>query len=502
MTAVSRPRSPGPGRSRSILDKLRAALITPVRAMRLRYLPLLMIYYAYGALGLITIAQAFWIKQALTLTPAELAGIAVWLTLPWTIKMVFGQLVDSVPVLGSQRRAYVFMGASLVATGLIVLAGAAGGWIAFASPNALYVMAQLLIVIGIVLQDVVADAMTTEVVDRTRPDGTPRPLLEIERDLGLVQVLGRLALWSGILSVAGLSGWLAQAFSYETVFLLGLVIPVVSVTGALLVRLDGTRPRPIDWRILGGGLLFGAVVVAIGLGGVRYGQELVFFISLTVIGLMLFRVAEEVDESHRKRILFAALVIFLYRASPGVGEGYRWFTIDVLGFDESFYGTLAQIGAALSLAGAWIFSDVITRQPIAKVLLWLTIIGTILSLPTLALALRWDEWTEQMFGFGARTIAFIDTTASSPFAELSMIPALTLVALNAPAGRRATWFALMASLMNVALVAGQLQTKYLNWMFAVDRGSYEHLAALVAAALLIGFVVPVAGILAFGKRAT
>jgi hypothetical protein len=107
-----------------------------------------------------------------------------------------------------------------------------------------------------------------------------------------------------------------------------------------------------------------------------------------------------------------------------------------------------------------------------------------------------------MFGFGARTIAFVDTTASAPFTELSMIPALTLVALNAPAGRRATWFALMASLMNVALVAGQLQTKYLNWLFAVDRGSYENLAALVAAALLIGFVVPVAGILAFGKRAT
>ena len=484
------------------MDKLRTALLTPVRAMRLRYLPLLMIYYAYGALGLITIAEAFWIKDALTLSPAELAAIAVWLTLPWTIKMVFGQLVDSVPVLGSQRRAYVFMGATLVATGLTTLAGAAGGWITFADPNALYVAAQLLIVIGVVLQDVVADAMTTEVVDRTRPDGSPRPLAEVERDLGLVQVLGRLALWSGILSVAGLSGWLAQIFTYQTVFLLGLLIPVISVTGALLVRLDGITPRPVDWRILGGGLLFGVTVLAIGLVGLPFGQELVFLISLTVIGLMLARVAEEVDEAHRKKILFAAMVIFLYRSSPGVGEGYRWFTIDVLGFDEGFYGTLAQIGAALSLAGAWLFSDVITRQPIPKVLLWLTIIGTVLSLPNIALTLRLDEWTETALGFGARTIAFIDTTTESPFAELSMIPVLTLVALNAPAGRRATWFALMASLMNVALVAGQLQTKYLNWFFEVDRGAYVNLPSLTIAAVTIGFIIPVAGIIAFGKRAT
>ena len=499
MTAASPAHS---DERRRLRDKLKAALLTPIRAMRLRYLPLLMIYYAYGALGLVAIAEAFWIKQALTFTPAELAAIAVWLTLPWTIKMVFGQLADSVPIMGSQRRAYVSIGASLVASGLIILAGAAGGWITLASKNALYVTAQLMIVIGVVLQDVIADAMTTEVVERVRPDGSPKPKAEVERELGLVQVLGRLALWSGILSVAGLSGWLAQIYSYETVFLLGLAVPAVSLTGAMLVRLDGTAPKPIDWRILGGGLAFGAVVLAIGLSGLPLGQELIFVISLAVIALMLARIGEDLDEVHRKRIFYAALVIFLYRASPGVGEGYRWFTIDVLGFDEGFYGTLAQIGAGLSLAGAWLFSDVITRQPIAKVLLWLTIIGTVLSLPTIALALRWDQWTMEVFGFGARTIAFVDTTVTSPFAELSMIPALTLVAINAPAGRRATWFALMASLMNVALVAGALQTKYLNVLFEVGRGAYANLPVLTIAAVTIGFIVPVAGILAFGKRAT
>ena len=132
MTAASGPQSSAGTRLSHIRDKLRTAVLTPVRAMRLRYLPLLMIYFAYGALGLVTIAQAFWIKEALTFTPAELASIAVWLTLPWTIKMVFGQLADSVPVFGSQRRAYVYIGASLVATGLVVLAGAAGDWITFA----------------------------------------------------------------------------------------------------------------------------------------------------------------------------------------------------------------------------------------------------------------------------------------------------------------------------------------------------------------------------------
>ncbi len=38
------------------------AILAPVRALRLRYVPLLTIYFAQGAAGLAGIAQAFWVK--------------------------------------------------------------------------------------------------------------------------------------------------------------------------------------------------------------------------------------------------------------------------------------------------------------------------------------------------------------------------------------------------------------------------------------------------------
>jgi hypothetical protein len=344
--------------------------------------------------------------------------------------------------------------------------------------------------------------MSTEVVPRERPDGTPRPKREIEHDLGMVQVLGRLALSFGIFAVAGLGGLLAKIYSYQTVFLIGLVIPAISITGALLVRLEDVPIKPVDWRILGGGAAFGAVVAALGLGRVPYSQELIFLVSMGVVIAMLFRVIEELDAESKRKIFFAALIIFIFRSTPGTGEGYRWFSIDMLGFDEGFFGTLAQIGAGLAMAGTWLLADTITRRPVAVVLLWLTVLYTILSLPNVALVYRVDEWTEAVFGFGARTIALIDTATESPFAQLSMIPMLTLIAIHAPAGRRATWFALMASLMNLALVAGQLQTKYLNWIFDVNRGQYADLPLLVVTAVVIGFVVPLIVILAFGRRAT
>ena len=241
-------------------ERLEKTLLAPIRALRPSYLPLLMVYFAYGVgvptVGIAGVAETFWVRGSLTLSAADLAGLAVWLGLPWTIKMVFGELVDTVRFLGSQRRSYVFAGAALVAVGFILWAGSAGGWITAVPPNQIYIIGSLLIVIGLVLQDVVADAMSTEVVPRTNPDGSPRPKEEIDHDLGMVQVLGRLALLLGLFAVAGLAGVLAQFLSYDKVFLVALIAPVISVSGAVLVRLETTERRPIDWRILGGGLGF------------------------------------------------------------------------------------------------------------------------------------------------------------------------------------------------------------------------------------------------------
>ena len=479
--------------------RIEAALITPIKEFRVVYLPLLMVYFAYGALGITAVADSFWVKNSLTLSAQDLAALGVWLTLPWTIKMVFGELVDTVPILGSQRRIYVFLGAALVAIGLVLLAGAAGQWITFTTPDRIYILASLLTVTGVVLQDVVADAMSTEVVVRKNVDGSPRDKLAVDRDLGMVLVMGRLALSLGILSVAWLSGYLAQILSYETVFLLGLIVPLISVTGAMLVRLETSERRPTDWRLLGGGIAFGAVVTILGVSGLPFNQELVFIISMTVVILMLLRVTTDVDEETRKRIFYAAVVIFAFRATPGIGAGYQWFTIDRLGFDEAFFGVLQQIGAAIGLIAAWLLSDSITRQPVARVMLWLTILAAVLAIPNLILVHEAFHWSQETLGIGPRQIAILDAAAQSPLIQVSMIPMLTLIAIYAPPAHRATWFALMASLMNLALVAGQLLTKYLNMIFTIQRGVYDALPALTWTATILALLVPLFVILRYGS---
>jgi len=83
--------------------------------------------------------------------------------------------------------------------------------------------------------------------------------------------------------VAGLSGWLAQLIDRETVFLLGLVIPGISALGVLLTWSESSERRPLDWRILGGGMGFGITVMAVALGDLLFGQEVVFALSMLVI---------------------------------------------------------------------------------------------------------------------------------------------------------------------------------------------------------------------------
>jgi hypothetical protein len=490
------------------MEALKKAIFTPIKAFRLRYLPLLMVYFSYGASGFAGIAETFWVKSHLNMSATALVSLGVWLSLPWTIKMVFGQLVDNVPIFGSQRKAYVYIGAGLITLNIILMIGLVGGysWAHFASIEKVYIIASVIGVIGFVLQDVVADTMSTEVVDRNN-----KTQQEIEQELAMVQVLGRLSLSIAAFLVAGLGGWLAQIYSYKTIFEISLFIPLLSIIGVSIVKLDPTTKGDIDCKILCGGILFAIFVVFMGYSDIKYAQEIVFLVSMAVILWMLRDVIADLDESTKRKIIVAVIVIFVYRAMPSVGPGVTWWEIDKLGFDKAFFGTLAQIGSGLAILGMWFLSDFITKKPIGWTLMMLSVVGFFLSLPIVGMYYGLNEWTEKVFGFGAKTIALVDTAIESPFNQLSMIPLLTLIAIYAPKNKRATWFALMASLMNLALTAGGLFTKYLNEIFVVSRkvvqngkvlsqANYSELGVLMSVVLLINLIVPIFAIWWFMLR--
>ena len=475
---------------------IKQAALAPILSFRRRYIPLLIIYFAYGAQALTSVALTFWEKENLTLSSEQLVAIAVWVSMPWTLKMIIGQLIDVVPIFGSRRKVWIFIGAALMALGYCLLYGMSvdAPWVSWIGGQyTLYLLSSLVMAIGFLVQDATADAMSTEVADRSQDDAT------VKQELTMIQILGRLALMSSWAITAGIGGWLAQIWSYEQVFLLALCIPVLSILGALFVRLDEVETEAkFDPIIIGGGVIFGIFTIIMAFSNVPYSQEIVFVVSFVLLCFMLNKLLKQQDSTVVKDIILAFAVIFLFRAVPSVGPAYNWWAIDILGFDQAFFGVLGQISGLVGLIVLWLASSYIASKPLRMVMLMLVILTALFEIPNFMLYYGVHE----SLGISARAVALFDTVIDSPLALISMIPMLALIAYYAPAANRATWFAVAASFMNLSLTAAQLFTKYLNQIFVLTREikdeaglvitpqDYSELGWLLWSVLIIGFCVP------------
>ncbi len=513
------------------------------REMRLSYLPPLMVYVAAGISGLTGIVGTFFVKSYLGLSAEFLAALGFWAGLPWALKMPLGHLVD---LMWKWKGLLVVLGASLIASSLGIMIGL------LAAPDAMrtvmpaeawFVLTALLAPIGYVIQDVVADAMTVEAVPRIDADGRTVPAEQRVLMHTTMQTLGRVAIIGGgvlvsLVNVVLLAGVESlppdgKLAAYQRIYEYALLNPLVSVLGVALagrirqrdvqgltargfstaqidnlMAVHGERP-PVNWAILLGGLVFACVSLAVGLGKVPGGQEIVFGASLTIVLFLMWRLLGALEPEARATLVGTAVVIFVFRAMPGPGSGSTWWMIDQLQFDESFLARLSAIASVLTLAGLFLFRRFMAERPITTIVAFLTITGTLLSLPVLGMYHGLHVWTAAHTGgvVDARFIALIDTALESPLGQISMVPMLAWIARSAPDNLKATYFAVMASFTNLALSASQLGTKYLNQVFEVTRqvtdpathavtvaADYSQLGNLLLTCTVLGLVVPLAAI--------
>ena len=495
-----------------------------VREMRWTYVPPLMIYLAAGVSGFTGIVESFFVKKELGLSAAFLASLGFWAGLPWALKMPFGHLVD---LFWYRKSVFVYIGAVLMAASLMIMVGLTGYKELMATMLHLdvwYVIASLISPVGFVLQDVVADAMTVEAVQPYDSNGAPIPEETLKRMHITMQTLGRIAIIGGSAVVAGIGGWLAEALSYSTMYWLSLIIPVISVLGAVLGSWNARRLRIAyervgrskeeicellrteecalqpNWYILGGSAVFVAASLFVGLSSLSAKKEIIFLASLAVIGYLMRQLLKDLDPARRRDIIGIAVIIFVFRAMPGIGAGASWWQIDVLKFDEAFFGTLRQVASILAIIGMFALRGWMSRRPIPYLVVFLSVYSTLMILPFIGMFYGLHEWTERVFGFGARTIAIIDTMADSPLGQVAMIPMLAWIAREAPNAQKATYFAVMAAFTNLALSASSLGTNYLNQIFIVERGGYAELGHLMMTAALIGLILPIATVLLVNAR--
>ena len=513
------------------------------RDMRLSYLPPLMVYMAAGISGLTSIVGTFFVKEYLGLSAEFLAALAFWAGLPWALKMPLGHVVD---LIWRRKALLVYLGASLIAASLLIMVGLRADPAAMRtvmSAEAWYVLAALLAPIGYVTQDVVADAMTVEAVPSHDENGERLPEERRRTMHTTMQTLGRVAIIGGAVLVALLNVLLlggVQALPenerisvYVLIYELALIIPLVSVAGVLFAgwlrrrerqrlleqglpvaevdaRLAVHVERPaVNLWILGGGLAFALVSVTVGLNGVPFAEELIFALSMAIIGTMMWRL-RELQPDARATLLGTAIVIFVFRALPLPGAGQTWWLIDGLGFDQQFLSVLDMLGNVLTLAGLFLFRRFMAERSIYYVVGVLTVAGVLLTTPIIGMFYGLHQWTAAHTGgiVDARFIALANTALESPLGQIAMVPMLAWIANSAPEKLKATYFAVMASFTNLALSASQLGTKYLNQWFTVTRevrdpltravtvpADYSQLGELMLVSAAIALIAPLTAIL-------
>jgi hypothetical protein len=274
-----------------------------------------------------------------------------------------------------------------------------------------------------------------------------------------------------------------------------MIIPLISICGVILaeilkrsrarkLRAQGIRqgrednvesdvPNKVkpNWWILGGSLTFVIFTLTMGLLQIPYNQEIIFAGSMTIVLFLMNKLLKELSSTARNTLVGTAIVIFVFRALPGPGAGASWWQIDLLGFDQQFMSLLSLIGSSLALLGMFIFRRFMAEKSIFYVVGFLTVVGSLLSLPIIGMFYGLHEWTSRLtYGFvDARFIAVVDTAIESPLGQVAMIPMLAWIANSAPAHLKATFFAVMASFTNLALSLSSLGTKYLNQLFTISR---------------------------------
>jgi hypothetical protein len=527
----------------SIVSWIDRNVLSLGREMRVSYLPPLMVYVAAGVSTLTSIVGTFFVKEYLGLSAEFLAALGFWMGFPYVLKMPLGHLVD---LLWRHKALLLYCGATLIALSLAImfaLIAHTQAMRALLPIETWYVIAALVAPLGYVLQDVVADAMTVEAVPRLDAGGAP--IADAERKLmnTTMQTLGRVAVIGGslLVSVVNLAMFRdvqalsagAKAAVYAQIYAIALLIPVISVAGVLLqgallgremrrlralglgrealARLSygsGGLAKP-NWWILGGSLIFVMFSLGIGLSQHPYAAEIVFAGSMAIVLFLIARLTRALDPHVRNTLIATLLVVFALRAVPSPGEGLNWWMIDELKFDQPFFALLSMIGAVITLLGMFIFRRFMAERSIVYVVGALTVVSTVISLPILALYHGLHHVSAELTGgvVNARFIAVVNTAFESPLPQIAMIPVLAWIAHSAPAALKATYFAVMASFLNLALAAAQLGTKYLNGIFTVTRevrdattaaltvrADYSELGYLLVAVLLIGFVLPMAAI--------
>jgi MFS family permease len=280
-------------------------------------------YFAEGMAGLAYEPVDYLLKDVMHLGAGQAALFITLMTLPLTIKPVFGLLTDLLPWAGKRRKPH------MVAVSLI----ASAGWclLAFMKNYAYGPSLAILVLInvGFVLSDIVCDGVMVE-----RGQETGRT--------GRYQAVQIGTLYATLILTGLGGGWLAAHASYKTIFLLAAIFPLMAMASA--VWIDEPESGPVE------------ETAARGWGGIK-----------TLI--------------RDPRAWAIAAAIFLWDFCPFLGTAQFYYQSGALKLSPVFIGGLSTVGGFAGVAGAALFGKLSSKPGgTERIARWSVSVGGALTL--------------------------------------------------------------------------------------------------------------------------
>jgi folate/biopterin transporter len=382
---------------------------------------ILLVYAVQGILGISRLAVSFFLKDELSLSPAEVAAMMGIAALPWVVKPLFGFISDGLPIFGYRRRPYLIL-AGLIGT---------SAWLSLAKLVHTPVAATCAIVmtsLSVAFSDVIVDSL---VVERARSESLS--------NLGSLQSLCWGASALGGLLTAYFSGWLLEHFSTRAVFLMTASFPLIVSAAAWLIA-----EQPLDPKHDRGEVVKEQI------------QQLWQAVTQKVIWL-------------------PTLFLFLWQCAPTGESAFFYFSTNDLGFPPEFLGRVRLITSLASLLGVWVFQRWLKSIPFRRIFGWSTVLSALLGLTTLLLVTH----TNRQLGIDDRWFALGDSLILTVMGQITFMPVLVLAARLCPPGIEATLFALLMSIFNLAGLVSQEWGALLTHYLGITETNFDNLWLLV-----------------------
>lgn len=421
------------------------------------------IYFVEGALGLARLAQTFLLKDELKLGPAELSATLGLLSLPWTIKPLYGFLSDGFPIGGYRRRPYLvlagfvgFMSYMVLALGLGTAGASSTDDAEMSMTFTITIISLLLSSASIALSDVVADGIVVQKTREAAQRGDDPAIA------GGLQSLCWGSAAIGALISAYFSGSLLETMSPRDVFRIASVLPLAVSAMSFLIEEEPVGRQKTDNESMQNQ------------NGEAKGAE----IAQDQTQIETAPVKEQIlalwSALRQPNIYKPVLFLFLWKATPTSDGAMLYFMTNDIGFGPEFLGRARLVTAVSSLLGVWLYNQYLKRVPIKDVLLWTSIASVPLGLTQLLLISHYNR----ELGIPDGLFVLGDDVVLSILGEMAFLPTLVLAARLCPAGVEAVLFATLMSIYNGASTVGTEVGAALTKFLSVTETDFSNLALL------------------------